>query len=235
LNERSFSSCGNGRRVCGNVRARPQPPTVPTKRVFTVSSVTVTTSAPRGAFLVEVPRAPKPDADKGGDQSVAAKVHPLVLAANGHRCAYHRRRDREGATDDRDKQLLSEVGMLDDPESHLRPLYKYGGQSIAGTWLGRLRLASRSALIRGRLAAPLNSDAEDRRRHRRQRGRNTAAPYDLLVGGDTPPFARREGWTLVIRVSGYSTSRGVGIRGGNVPAGNGQSLPVSRYRLEARS
>jgi hypothetical protein len=70
---------------------------------------------------------------------------------------------------------------------------------------------------------------------KRSRGRNTAAPHDLLVGGDTPAFARREGWTLVIRVPGYSTSRGVGIRGGNVPAGNGQSLPVSRYRLDARS
>ena len=70
---------------------------------------------------------------------------------------------------------------------------------------------------------------------RRSRGRNTTAPHDLVVRGDTPPFARREGGTLVILMPGYSTSRGVGIRGGNVPAGNGQSLPVSRYRLEARS
>jgi hypothetical protein len=78
----------------------------------------------------------------------------------------------------------------------------------------------------------IEDDIGARRRHR---GRNTTAPHDLVVRGDTPPFARREGWTLVILMPGYSTSRGVGIRGGNVPAGNGQSLPVSRYRLEARS
>ena len=50
---------------------------------------------------------------------------------------------------------------------------------------------------------------------RRSRERNTTAPHDLLVGGDTPPFARREGGTLVVLVPSYSTSRGVGIRGGN--------------------
>ena len=42
---------------------------------------------------------------------------------------------------------------------------KYEGQSIARTWVGRLGLTSQSALVRGRLAAPLSTDDDNRRRH----------------------------------------------------------------------
>jgi hypothetical protein len=116
---------------------------------------------------------------------------------------------------------------------------KYEGQSIARTWVGRLGLTSQSALVRGRLAAPLSTDDDNRRRHRRppaSPGTEHGCPHDLLVGGDTPAFARREGWTLVIGVSGYSTSlRSTEVRASPEPgsgdSGSPRGVPWIRGRL----
>ncbi len=65
--------------------------------------------------------------------------------------------------------------------------------------------------------------------------RNTTAPLGRLAGGDTSPFAVRESGSSTTAVKGCVTSIESGIRGGNVPAGNGHSTPVSLYRAEATS